>query len=119
MKVGGRFRKLTTCFFIVAIVWMFVGILVNFHQYQIFGKRLIYQIQPIYISKNGKSVLDYKQDGQHELLPGFDAAFNNLTSVSGIIALPHDYVKPFYEIIYQSQPFLFEISQRGPPIFRL
>ncbi|MCF8232591.1 MAG: hypothetical protein K9J27_10420 [Bacteroidales bacterium] len=119
MKVSSRFRKLITSLFIVAIGWMFVGILVNFHQHQVFGKRLIYQIQPIYVSKTGKSVLDYKQDGQQELLPGFVAAFNNLTSMTGIIALPLYFEKSFYEVVYQSQPVIFEISQRGPPIFRL
>ena len=94
---------------------MFVGMLVNFHQHQLFGKMLIQQLQPIYVSKKGVFVLDFKKIGPKELLPGYDIDIDDQTSISGVMALPLFFEKTRYQLISQTWPLIFDISQRGPP----
>jgi hypothetical protein len=43
MMITPTRRKFFLCFWATSIVWMYVGLLVNFHQHKIWGKELIPQ----------------------------------------------------------------------------
>lgn len=117
MKISARHRILITSFFVGIIGWIFVGMLVNFHQHQLFGKMLIQQLQPIYVSKKGASVLDFKKFGPKELLPGYDIDIDNQTPISAVMTLPLSFEKTCYQLISQIRPLIFDINQRGPPSY--
>lgn len=118
MIIINRHTKQIIAFFSFTIIWMFVGMLVNFHQYHLFGRVLIQQIQPIYVSHGSASSLDYKKPGQK----GNIIAFQQIVSESPESA-PEKTVslsvagREFYEHRVPVRIFLHVSNPRDPPVW--
>jgi len=94
---------------------MFIGMLVNFHQYHLFGRILIQQIQPHYISGQTHSSFDTKKTGNKETIIHHEIIFDSsVLEAEKVIFIPKYENISKSEIFYQ-KPVHRQSSQRDPP----
>jgi hypothetical protein len=120
VRPNGKISKGFLLLWAGAVMWIYIGSLVNFHQHKIWGKALLPEL--LYAKRDKEQTVDYAK----LLKPGFskDTSFDSFPTVLGIVS-PENISfnpvsgstpivdKPVNPLV---EPIIFSSGPRGPPL---
>ncbi|MCF8302449.1 MAG: hypothetical protein K9I94_04165 [Bacteroidales bacterium] len=119
MKLANKFHKYLLLTTATALCWVFVGSLVNFHQHQLFGKTLLYKLQPYLLPSKEHSKKDHFEAAPDN---GFDHSAVSISPFA--LAEEHQYLIQLPVLAMERDHYYFSLNLdeacyllqlRGPP----
>ena len=120
MRSETKIRKYVAVLLASAVLWIFLGSLINFHQHRIFGKQLIEEASPFIKPKDEKAlVLQMKPvnifNEQHNYI--YSLLFLALSiSIAGFVLSWRKVHQPYFPLALKSAEFPNYEKFRGPPL---
>lgn len=116
-----KIRKLMTMVVAAAILWLFVGSLVNFHQHRIFGKQLIEETTPFVKPKDKQTILvQVKSAPETQEQKSYFQTFLFMAfmfSIAGFVISWRKTYYPAFTLALKISEFRNFREFRGPPSF--
>jgi hypothetical protein len=120
VKLTGKIVKSFLFLWAAAILWIYIGSLVNFHQHKIWGRPLLPQL--LYAKRDKEQSIDFckllNPDFPKDINPG---NFDNFSGISSSSANGNYYLTSFLTIISAYRPavterFISSNGLRAPPL---
>jgi hypothetical protein len=120
VRLNGKISKGFILLWAAAVMWIYIGSLVNFHQHKIWGKPLLPEL--LYAKRDKEQTVDYAM----LLKPGFtkDKSPDNFPTVFGILSFEKLSINCNYKsnrvvdnpVNPAFEPFFSSSGLRGPPL---
>jgi hypothetical protein len=120
MKLTSKIKNIFLFLWAAAILWIYIGSLVNFHQHKIWGRPLLPQL--LYAKRDKEQSLDFnkfiKSSVPDNINPDHPVCFNGIsiyTADEYLNFASASYIEISANIIFKEQ-FIFSHGLRAPPL---